>query len=220
MRGGRGSTAAPGFRLDGTAVDWIYRDIDRVQSSWQDARAGRLEFHFQVGHPFGVPGFAYAAELALGVVMADPSGELAALRRDVTTYPPALRTALVDRLWEAGFSLDNAHKAVSRADTAYVAGCLFRTMELCAHALHAHAGRWLVNEKGAVTSAGRLAAAPEDFTHRAQGVLAHLGDDPAQLRAAITAASTLLNDVHHTCVDSRPGRAHPARCPEGPVSVA
>lgn len=46
--------------IDGTAVDWIYRDLDRVRSSWKDARAGRLEFHFQVGHPLGVPGFAYA----------------------------------------------------------------------------------------------------------------------------------------------------------------
>ncbi len=190
--------------VDGTAVDWIYRDIDRVQSSWNDARAGRVEFHFQVGHPLGVPGFAYAGEVALGVVLADPSRELAALRRQVTTYPPALRTALIDRLWEARFSLDNAHKAVSRADTAYVAGCLFRAVELCAHALHAHAGRWLVNEKGAVAAAGRLAAAPQDFTRRAQGVLAHLGDDPGQLRAAITAASALLDEVRHACTDSPP----------------
>ncbi len=43
--------------------------------------------------------------------------------------------------------------AVSRADTTYVAGCLFRALELCAHAVHAHAGRWLVNEKGVVASA-------------------------------------------------------------------
>ena len=28
-------------------------------------------------------------------------------------------------------------------------------MLLCAHALHAHDRRWLVNEKGAIASAGR-----------------------------------------------------------------
>ncbi len=77
-------------------------------------------------------------------------------------------------------------------------------MELCAHALHAHAGRWLVNEKGAVASAGQLACAPEDFTLHAQAVMAHLGDDPAQLRVAITAASTLLDDIRTACDDSRP----------------
>lgn len=190
--------------IESTAVDWIYRDLDRVHASWDDAHAGRFEFHFQVGHPLGVPSFAYAGEVALGIVLADPSGELAALKREVATYPPALRAAVVDRLWEADFDLDNARKAVGRADTTYVAGCLFRAVELCAHAIHAHAGRWLVNENGAVASAGRLATAPEAFAHRAHGVLAHLGEDPARLRAAITTAATLLNDTRATCSDAHP----------------
>ena len=97
--------------------------------------------------------------------------------------------------WEAGFSLDNARTAVPRADVTYVAGCLFRAVELCAHAVHAHAGRWLVNEKGAVASAGRLAAAPEDFTRRAQEAMARLGGDRAQLQAAVDVVSTLLDEV-------------------------
>jgi predicted nucleotidyltransferase len=188
--------------LGGTAVDWIYRDLDRVRASAEDARAGRFEFHFQVGHPLGVPSFIYAGELALGVVLRDPSGELTALQRVVSTYPPALRRAAVGYLWEASFSLDNARKAVARADTTYIAGCLFRAVELCAHAVHAHQGRWLVNEKGAVASAGRLITAPADFTRRAQSIVAHLGDDPVDLRAAIAAASTLLDDVRAACEDS------------------
>ena len=183
------------LRIDGTAVDWLYRDLDRVHASWQDARAGRFGFHFQVGHPLGVPDFAYAGELALGVVLADPSGELAALRREAVVSPPALRAAVVDRLWEAGFSLDNARTAVPRADVTYVAGCLFRAVELCAHAVHAHAGRWLVDEKGAVASAGRLATAPEDCTRRAQEAMARLGGDRAQPQAAVDVVSTLLDEV-------------------------
>jgi hypothetical protein len=53
-----------------------------------------------------------------------------------------------------------ARKAVSRCDTTYIAGCLFRAVEICAHALHGHAGRWLISEKGAIDSAGQLAEAP------------------------------------------------------------
>ena len=56
--------------IGGTAVDWIYRGLDRVLKSWEDARAGRYDFHFQIGHPFGVPDFMYAGEVALGVVLA------------------------------------------------------------------------------------------------------------------------------------------------------
>ena len=188
------------LNIDGTAVDWIYRDLDRVRLSWNDACAGRIAFHAQVGHPLGVPNFAYAGELALGAVLSDPSGALATLQEQLVAYPPGLSEAVVTAgLWEASFTIDIAGKAVVRADTVYVAGCLFRAVELCAHALHAHAGRWLVNEKGAVASAGRLPAAPEDFASRATGVLAHLGDGPEALAAAIAAAADLHSDVTAAC---------------------
>jgi hypothetical protein len=184
------------LRIAGERVDWIYRDLDRVRAACD----GRFAFHAQVGHPLGVPDFAYPGELALGVVLADPSAELATLQAELAAYPPALADAVVRRaLWEAGFCLDIAGKAVSRADTAYVAGCLFRAVGLCAHALHGHARRWLINEKGAVAAAGRLPTAPTGFSAQAHGVLARLGDQPEQLLAAITTASELVDDVRAAC---------------------
>jgi hypothetical protein len=36
--------------IDGVAVDWIYRDVDRVRKAWQDAEHGRYAFHSQAGH--------------------------------------------------------------------------------------------------------------------------------------------------------------------------
>ncbi len=77
------------LQIDGTAVDWIYRDLDRVKRSWGDAQAGRYTFHAQTGHPLGVPDFMYAGELALGIVLADPTGELTALQQATQDYPPA-----------------------------------------------------------------------------------------------------------------------------------
>jgi Nucleotidyltransferase domain len=189
--------------IDGTAVDWIYRDLDRVRSCWRAAQRGEFAFHFQVGHPLGVTDFAYAGELALGEVLADPTGALAALQQQMATYPAALGRALLGCLWEADFILDNARKAVSRADTVYVAGCLFRVVLLCAHALHGRAGRWLINEKGAISSAGRLPGVPPGFTTGAHDVLAHLGDRPVELEAAIDLAQSLLDHVRDVCDASR-----------------
>ena len=191
------------LRIDGTAVDWIYRDLDRVVTCWRAAQLGQFTFHAQVGHPLGVPDFTYAGELALAKVLTDDTGELAALQQQMATYPVALARALTAGLWEAGFTLDIARKAVSRADTTYVAGCLFRVVLLCAHALHGRAGRWLINEKGAIASAGRLPATPPGFTTRAHGVLAHLGDRPDRLKAAVAAAQTLLDDVRAVCDPSQ-----------------
>ncbi|HSE10290.1 MAG TPA: nucleotidyltransferase domain-containing protein [Nocardioidaceae bacterium] len=187
------------FTIEGSAVDWIYRDLGRVRRSWADAQVGRFSYHAQVGHPLGVPDFAYAAEVALGIVLADPTGELTALQRSAREYPPALANALVEGLWEAHFLIANARKAVVRADTTYVAGCLFRVVELCAHALHGRARQWLTNEKGAVRLAAALPDAPVDFDVRAHAVLAGMGSTPKQLALTIDAAEELLKATVAAC---------------------
>jgi hypothetical protein len=188
------------LRIDETPVDWLYRDLDRVGTAWADARAGRFAFHFQVGHPLGVTDFAYPGEVALGRVLADPSGELTRLKEATADYPDALRERVItSALWEADFALTLAGKAVDRGDTAYVAGCLFRLVELCAHALHANARTWLVNEKGAVDAAAALSGAPVDFAPAAHGVLACVGRTSIDLRAAMHTADLLVQATAAGC---------------------
>jgi len=187
--------------IDGTAVDWLYRDLDRVLAAWTDAEQGRYAFHAQTGHPLGFPDFGYVGELVLGKVLADPTGELATSRDRMSGYPRALGEALVTgSLWEADFLVGIAGKAVGRADTTYVAGCLFRVVGLCAHALHGSAGRWVLNEKGAVASAGRLPGVPAGYADRAHGVLAGLGAAPGDLDAALARAAALVRETATVCV--------------------
>ncbi|ABS03473.1 nucleotidyltransferase family protein [Kineococcus radiotolerans] len=185
--------------IDGTAVDWIYRDLDRVQRSWQEARGGRFAWHFQVGHPLGFPSFAYAGEAALAVVLADTTGELTALHVAAGTYPAPLRDAVVDALAEAEFIVGGARKAAPRGDGAYVAGCLFRAVMLCAHALHARAGRWVVNEKGLVAATGRLPGAPEAFGEEVDSIFAAVGGGPGGLTIALDAAGRLVEQTRRCC---------------------
>ncbi|MEU4213833.1 nucleotidyltransferase domain-containing protein [Actinoplanes sp. NPDC026623] len=185
--------------VDGAAVDWIYRDVARVERACADAEQGRYAFHAQVGHPLGVPDFAYAGEVALGVILADPAGELAALQERARVFPPALRDSLVAGLWEADFLAKVARKAVPRGDSAYLAGCLFRLVGLCAHALHGAAGRWLINEKGAVAAAAALPGAPPRFAERINAVFADLDGDPVHLATALDAAVDLVLDTADAC---------------------
>lgn len=185
--------------VDGAAVDWIYRDMDRVVQAWADAEQGRYAFHAQAGHPLGVPDFAYPGEVALGVILADPAGELAALRARMRVYPPALREALVAGLWEADFLVGVARKAVPRGDAAYLAGCLFRLAGVCAHALHGAAGRWLINEKGAIAAAAALPGAPPRFRQRMEAVFAAVDSDPVHLTAALDAAADLVLETADAC---------------------
>ncbi|WP_345656002.1 nucleotidyltransferase domain-containing protein [Streptomyces siamensis] len=182
--------------VDGHRVDWIYRDLDRVHRIWDQCRRGQVEVGTQPGHPLGVYSHAYVGELALGHVLADPAGELRVLRGETCRYPEPLRAALIaPAAWEAPFILENARKGAVRGDVFYVAGCLFRAVGVLVHALHAHAGRWLLNEKDAVRAAGELPAAPAGFTARAQGLFAALGTGTDSLSATLDAAEALAAEV-------------------------
>jgi hypothetical protein len=185
--------------IDGGAVDWIYRDLDRVASCWARAERGQYAFHAQVGHPLGVADFAYAGEVALARILADPSGELADLRERARVYPPALGDALVAGLWEADFLVGVAGKAVPRGDSAYVAGCLFRIVGVCVHALHGAARRWLINEKGSVASAAALPGAPGRFAERVDRLFAGVDGDPVHLGAALATAADLVLETADAC---------------------
>ncbi|MFF5174902.1 nucleotidyltransferase domain-containing protein [Micromonospora sp. NPDC000089] len=183
------------LRVGGVAVDWIYRDLDRVRGVWADCLAGRYTVGVQAGHPLGFYSHAYAGELALGRLLGDPTGELTALRTETVGYPAALGEALVAGGWEAGLLLDAAAKGAPGGDAGYVAGCLFRAVGVLVQALHGRAGRWLVNEKGMIASAGRLPGAPPDFAARAQGLLGAVGREPEELARTLADARRLAADV-------------------------
>jgi len=184
-------------------VDWLYRDVERVREAWARAHRGAYDWNAQAGHPLGVPDFAYVGELALAVVLADPSGDLTDLRKAIT-YPDALRAALARNLWEADFLLQIAAKARSRGDAAYVALCVSRAMLLCAHALHAHDRRWLVNEKGAIAGADSLPSAPPHFAERVNQLIGRVGITPTELAESLGTARQLVDEVKWTCEEETP----------------
>ncbi|MEU4684889.1 nucleotidyltransferase domain-containing protein [Streptomyces xinghaiensis] len=182
--------------VDGCRIDWIYRDLDRVHRIWEECRAGRFEVGIQAGHPLGVYSHAYVGEVAVGRVIADPGGELRALQHETRRYPEPLREALIaNARWEAPFTLAGARKGAARGDAFHVAGCLFRAVGLLVQGLHAHAGRWVLNEKGAVQAAGQLPAAPADFAARAHQLFAVPGTDPDVLSTVLDAADGLAAEV-------------------------
>ncbi|OKJ47027.1 DNA polymerase subunit beta [Streptomyces sp. CB02009] len=183
--------------VDGAHIDWIYRDLDRVHRTWQQCQAGHFEVGTQAGHPLGVYSHAYAGEVALGRILADPTGELAALKEQIrASYPQPLRESLVaNARWEVPFTLSIARKGVTRGDAFYIAGCLFRVVGILVHALHAQAGCWVLNEKGALQAAAQPPTAPANFSARAHALFGALGATPDELTAAIDDAEQLAADV-------------------------
>ncbi|KWT60786.1 DNA polymerase subunit beta [Streptomyces albus subsp. albus] len=181
---------------DGRHVDWLLRDVDRVGKVWRECRAGRFEIGAQVGHPMGFWSPAYAGELALARVLADPSGELGRLKAEMREYPEPLRDALAGTaVWDAGFSVAMAGKSHASADTLHAALCLARAVGDLTQALHAHHRTWLINEKGALAAAAALPDAPPGFEERASALLGGLGRTGPELARSLKAAEELVADV-------------------------
>lgn len=164
--------------VGGQRVDFIYRELGRVALSVEDALAGRVSLHAQVGHPHGIHGHHYAAELALVRPLHDPTGRLAALQRRLNGYPEALRAALITHYgWQADFWLDGAAKGLRRGDVHWVQGCAYQAVMALVQTLCARERVWLTNEKGAVAVAGRLSSAPPAFETRVDAALSRLDLD-------------------------------------------
>ena len=181
--------------VNGWRVDWIYRDLDRVRRVWADCCQGGYEVGVQAGHPLGFYSHAYAGEVALCRVLADPSRQLTDLQAQTRAYPPALAEMLVEGLWEADFAASLAGYGAADVDPTYAAGCLFRAVGVACHALHGHGREWLINEKGMVASSGRLVAAPPRFAERAHAVLAEVGHSTEQISKAASEAAALVAQV-------------------------
>ena len=162
--------------IGGVHVDLLYRDLDRVASAIDDARHGRIEPHYQPGHPHAFLPTIYVGEAAYARPLHDPTGSLASLQARTTPYPPALAAALHKRFaWEASFALANARKSLDRGDVSYLAGCAFRAVASLCQVLFALNGNWLLNEKGAVTAVDGVAIKPTDFSRRVARLYADLG---------------------------------------------
>ncbi|MCB5170206.1 nucleotidyltransferase domain-containing protein [Streptomyces bambusae] len=183
------------LQVEGVQVDWILRDLDRVERVWEDCTEGRYEVGMQAGHPLGFWSPCYAGEVALGKVLADPTGELAELRERAGVYPEALREALVAGTWEAGFLLAGAAKGAERGDALYVSLCLSRALGVLVQGVYAADRRWCLNEKGALAVAEGLGVVPEGFGAGVRALLGAPGGTAEELVATVGRARVLVEET-------------------------
>ena len=182
--------------VQGTAVDLLYRDLDRVGQVIADCCDGRVEIHYQPGHPHGFVNHIYMGEVAQCKVLWDPLGEVADLKARTVPYPAPLRQAILDKfLWEARFSVDIARKGVSRRDVSYVAGCCYRSVACLLQVLFALDERYLINEKGALALASTFSITPPNLKQRAEQVFGLLDTGINALQSAVAHLDRLVGEV-------------------------
>lgn len=199
--GGWGPWINGGAWLDiqGQRTDWLYRDLASVTRAIEECEAGHPTVHYQAGHPHGFWNHIYMGEVFYCRVLVQRDGVLSSLKARAKRYPPLMKKALIDGLWEAGFSLENCHKPAARGDVAHVAGYLYRAAAVMTQALFALNERYCINEKGAVRLVDTFPLHPEKYAERISGILSQIGASPDELNASVHQAEVLLQETQAWC---------------------
>jgi predicted nucleotidyltransferase len=183
--------------IGGQRVDLIYRSLEHLERVIDDAEAGRYELHYLQQPPFGFFSGTYLGEIAVGVPLHDPGGQLDALKRRVANYPERLRRSVVqDFLFMAEFTLTAfASKAAARGDTYVTAACLARAVNELVQVLFALNRKYPINDKTALEEVAEFERAPCEFGPRVRKILACLGESSAALLAAVASVGELVRET-------------------------
>lgn len=181
-RGGWGRIFDGGgaLHVDGRAVDVHYRDLDAIEAVHEEALVGRFTIERLLFHQAGLPSTILLAELGVN----------RALRGEVPRweYPPALREAAPGIWWEnAALTLHYAREGHARhGRVAQCAGLLSEAACQAAHAILAHRGEWITNEKQLLTRAGLRGV---------DAIVGRMGTEPVELLRSVDAVEAVLRDA-------------------------
>ncbi|AYG02188.1 nucleotidyltransferase domain-containing protein [Gryllotalpicola protaetiae] len=177
--------------VDGHAIDIHYRDLHLIDQIHDDACRGEYSVERLLFHQAGLPSYILLAELGINRTL---RGSLSRWE-----YPEALRRRAPGIWWEwADFTFQYAEEGHARhGRAAQCAGLLSEGACYAAHAILAHRGEWVTNEKQLLTKAG---------LRWLDEVITGLDSDPQNLSRAVIAtrkrladavATEGIADVHH-----------------------
>ena len=182
--------------VDGCPVDFLLRDIARVEQVIRDTDQGVVAADYQVGHPHAYISAMYRGELAVSRVLHAGSGRFFELKAQAEAYPAPLAESIIGMfLFEAGFSLMLARKNADRDDLSYVAGHCCRSVFCLNQVLFAVNREYCLNEKKAVRMITGFPLRPEGYKERVDLIVSSLSADAAGTGKGLQELERLVNDV-------------------------
>lgn len=179
--------------INGYHVDFILRDINRVEQIMKDTEEGIVTANYQTGHPHGYISAMYRGELAISKILYAKNKSFFELKKRAEIYPTALQKSLVDFfIFEAGFSLMFVKANLSSGDKYYIAGHLFRAISCLNQVLFAFNNIYCINEKKAVKMIETFEYKPENYVQKVNRIFELLGFSLVECRDM---AELLYNEV-------------------------
>lgn len=177
-------------------VDFLYRNLDQVQRTIDEAQQGIVRHDYGQQPTFGFFSVIYLAETHICLPLYDPGGSMAALKAQVATYPPRLKTKVVaDSLWSAEFTLLFARDYAAKGDVYNTVGCLARVANNLTQALFALNERYFIRDKQVTAALTGFALLPAGYVPRLEALLAYPGDTAPELAATVDGLTALWADV-------------------------
>jgi hypothetical protein len=177
-------------------VDFLYRNLDQVARTIDDAEQGIVHHDYPQQPPYGFYSVTYLAETQVCAPLFDPTGVIAALKARIEPYPELLhRRAVDDNLWSAEFTLLHAHSFAAQGDVYNTVGCLTRAATNLTQALFALNRRYYMSDKRAMREIDGFAVAPAGYTATLSDILAAPGNGALALARSVAALETLWRRV-------------------------
>jgi predicted nucleotidyltransferase len=177
-------------------VDFLYRNLDQVRQTIAEAHAGIAHHDYDQQPTHGFYSTIYLAETQICIPLYDPAQLIAALKREVATYPPGLKQRIIaDSLWAAEFTLLHAHGFAARGDVYNTVGCLTRTTANLTQALFALNERYFLRDKQVMETIAGFPTLPRDYAGQIQDILAQPGRTAPELSRSVAALQQVWESV-------------------------
>ncbi|WP_238886129.1 nucleotidyltransferase domain-containing protein [Clostridium sp. YIM B02551] len=188
------------LNVDGIAVDFLLRDLDKVSSVINECLNSKITIDYQAGHPHGFVNTIYVAEVFYCKILLDENNNIAKLKDKITPYPQAIKRGIVEKfLWEAGFSCTIASKSVAKKDIVYASGCFYRAISCLTQVVYALNETYIMNEKGAIANVRAFKIKPKNFESRVEKIFCSLTAKPEDIEILIDQLSGIIKEVEELC---------------------
>lgn len=177
-------------------VDFLYRNLDQVARTIDEAAQGIVHHDYPQQPPYGFYSVTYLVEMQVCIPLHDPTGAIAALKARVELYPELLhQRAVNDGLWSAEFTLLHASSFAAQGDIYNTVGCLTRVATNLTQVLFALNRCYYMSDKGAMRAIDGFAHAPAGYSAALGAVLAAPGYDAQTLAQSVAALEALWRRV-------------------------
>jgi hypothetical protein len=168
-------------------VDFLYRNIEHVQRTIDEAQQGESHHDYNQQPPYGFYSVIYLAETQICIPLYDPDEQIAGLKRQITTYPPELKHKIVmDTLWSAEFTLLHAQGFAAQGDVYNTVGCLTRAAGKMTQTLFALNERYFIRDKQVMESMAAFPILPEGYIAQVNQILACPGSTAGEMTRAVS----------------------------------